>query len=94
MKDGSVIVNVRLGEIQGEIKRQKFITYLPYGESNTFTIPLKTIAWAEILNLTMIARDRTPPELDNIKYQTSLSRNPLLTERNCTRTQSGRYLAN
>ena len=81
MKDGSVIVNVRLGKIQGEFKKQKFITYLPYGENDTFTIPLKSIAWAETLNLTMITRDRSPPELDSVKYQTPFSKNPLLLGR-------------
>ena len=55
MKDGSVIVNVQLGEIQkGEFKKQRFVTCVPYGEGNTFKIPLKSIAWAELLNLNLI----------------------------------------
>jgi len=55
MKDGSVIVNVQLGEIQrDEFKRQRFVTCVPYGERSTFRIPLKSIAWAELLNLNLI----------------------------------------
>jgi hypothetical protein len=55
MKDGSVIVNVQLGEIQkGEFKKQRFVTCVPYGDRNTFRIPLKSIAWAELLNLNLI----------------------------------------
>lgn len=55
MKDGSVIVNVQLGEIQkGEFKKQRFVTCVPYGEGSTFKIPLKSIAWAELLNLNLI----------------------------------------
>lgn len=55
LKDGSVIVNVQLGEIQkDEFKRQRFVTCLPYGDRNTFRIPLKSIAYAELLNLNLI----------------------------------------
>ena len=55
MKDGSVIVNVHLGEIQrDQFKRQRFITCVAYGDRNTFRIPLKSIAWAELLNLSLI----------------------------------------
>jgi hypothetical protein len=55
LKDGSVIVNVQLEEIQkDEFKRQRFVTLAPYGDNNTFRIPLKSIAWAELLNLNLI----------------------------------------
>jgi hypothetical protein len=55
LKDGSVIVNVQLGEIQkDEFKRQRFVTCVPYGNRNTFRIPLKSIGWAELLNLNLI----------------------------------------
>ena len=55
LKDGSVIVNVQLGEIQkDDFKRQRFVTCVPYGYRNTFRIPLKNIAWAELLNLNLI----------------------------------------
>jgi hypothetical protein len=55
LKDGSVIVNVQLGEIQkDEFKRQRFVTCVPCGNRNTLKVPLKTIAWAELLNLNLI----------------------------------------
>jgi len=55
LKDGSVIVNVFLAEIQkGEFKRKAFIKCVPYGRKNTLRIPLKTIAWAKLLNLNLI----------------------------------------
>jgi hypothetical protein len=55
MKDGSVIVNVHLGEIlRGEFKKQKFITCIAFENRSVFKIPLKSIAWAELLNLNLI----------------------------------------
>lgn len=55
LKDGSVIVNVLLAEIQkDELKRKAFVKCVPYGRKNTLRIPLKNIAWAEQLNLNLI----------------------------------------
>ena len=55
LKDGSVIVNVQLAEIKkDEFRRQSFVTCAPYGNKDTFKIPLKNIAWAELLNLNLI----------------------------------------
>jgi len=55
MKDGSVIVNVLLAEIQkDELKRKAFIKCVPYGTRNSLRIPLGNIAWAELLNLNLI----------------------------------------
>jgi len=55
LKDGSVIVNVLLAEIQkDEFKRKAFVKCVPYGRKNTLRIPLKNIAWAEPLNLNLI----------------------------------------
>jgi hypothetical protein len=55
LKDGSVIVNVLLAEIQkDEFKRKAFVKCVPYGRKNTLRIPLKNIAWAELLNLNLI----------------------------------------
>jgi hypothetical protein len=52
LKDGSVIINVQLTKIQkDEFRRQNLLTCIPYGDTNTFKIPLKNIAWAERLNL-------------------------------------------
>ena len=59
LKDGSVIVNVLLEEIQEEeLNRQRFITCVPYRDKNAFRIPLKNIAWAESLNLNLIKGGR------------------------------------
>jgi hypothetical protein len=55
LKDGSVIINVQLSEIKkDEYKKEKYITYTPYGNKRTFTVPMKNIAWAEMLNLNLI----------------------------------------
>jgi hypothetical protein len=54
LKDGSVIVNVQLAEIQrDEFRRQAFVTCVAYRNQNRLQIPLKSIAWAELLNLNL-----------------------------------------
>jgi hypothetical protein len=51
LKDGSVIVNVQLGDIlKDELKKQRFVTYVAFGEKGKFKVPLRSIAWAELLN--------------------------------------------
>jgi hypothetical protein len=55
LKDGSVIVNVLLTEIQkGEFRTNAFVECVPYRRKNAFKIPLKNVAWAELLNLNLI----------------------------------------
>jgi hypothetical protein len=55
LKDGSVIINVQVSEIKrDEYKKEKYIRYTPYGNKETFTVPIKNIAWAELLNLNLI----------------------------------------
>jgi hypothetical protein len=55
LKDGSVIINVQLTEIQrDELRRQTFLKCAPYGDRGTFKISLKSVAWAELLNLNLI----------------------------------------
>jgi hypothetical protein len=55
LKDGSVIINVQLSELQkDEFRRETFVRCIPYGKGNDFRIPLKNIAWAEQLNLNLI----------------------------------------
>ena len=55
LKDGSVIVNVLLSRIdKDEYQRRAFVECTPYGERSTFKIPLKSVAWAELLNLNLI----------------------------------------
>lgn len=56
LKDGSVIVNVQLADIQkDEFRRQKFVTCVPHGNRSTFKIPLKSVAWADMLNPNLIS---------------------------------------
>jgi hypothetical protein len=55
LKDGSVIVNVQLAGIQkDELRRETHVKCVPYGSMGTIRIPLRSIAWAELLNLNLI----------------------------------------
>jgi len=55
LKDGSVIVNVQLAEVQkDEFRRKNFVTCVPYGGDRAFKVPLKSIAWAEMLNMNLL----------------------------------------
>ncbi len=55
LKDGSVIINVLLSEIErDEYERHAFVECVPYGRRNTLRIPLKNVAWAELLNLSLM----------------------------------------
>lgn len=55
LKDGSVIVNVLFSEIlKDDFGRKTFVKCVPYRKENEFKIPLKSIAWAELLNLNLI----------------------------------------
>lgn len=55
LKDGSVIVNVQLsGIMKDEFRRENVVTCVAYGKAGTFRVPLKSIAWAEMLNLNFI----------------------------------------
>lgn len=55
LKDGSVIVNVKLAEIQRDKMRDEvFIRCIPYGKVNMLKIPLRSIAWAKLIDLNVI----------------------------------------
>ena len=55
LKDGAVIINVQLSELQKDhFNRETFVKCVPYGKENEFRIPLRNIAWAEILNVSLI----------------------------------------
>ena len=55
LKDGSVIINVLLMEIEkDEFKRENFLKCVPYGKGKISKVPMKSIAWAELLNLNFI----------------------------------------
>ena len=52
LKDGAVIVNVQLTKIRkGVIGKGMLLEYVPYGIRKVARIPLRNIAWAELLNL-------------------------------------------
>jgi hypothetical protein len=55
LKDGSVIVNVQLtGLRKGDFGKGNFVEYVPYGNCKMGKIPLRNIAWAELLNLAFL----------------------------------------
>ena len=55
LKDGAVIINVRLTEIRkNDFGKRNLVEYIPYGNRKTACIPLKNIAWAELLNLSLM----------------------------------------
>jgi hypothetical protein len=52
LKDGSVIVNVHLVNIRKEtLGKGNLVEYTPYGNHRATRIPLRTVAWAEQLNI-------------------------------------------
>ena len=54
LKDGSVIVNVQVSELQkDDFKRETFVKCIAYGKKDELVIPLRSIAWAEQLNLSL-----------------------------------------
>jgi hypothetical protein len=55
LKDGAVIVNVQLINIKkSEYGKRKLIEYMAYGNRKLKIIPLRSIAWAESLNLNLM----------------------------------------
>lgn len=52
LKDGSVIVNVHLNGIRkGTFGKVNLVEYKPYGDRKSTCVPLRNVAWAELLNL-------------------------------------------
>lgn len=55
LKDGSVIVNVYLKGIRkANIGKSNFVEYIPYGKTKIVSVPLRNIAWAEMLNMNFV----------------------------------------
>lgn len=55
LKDGAVIINVRLiGIRKNDFGKRNLVEYVPYGNCKTACLPLKNIAWAELLNLSLM----------------------------------------
>ena len=50
LKDGAVIINVQLTRIRKGAGRNSLIEYTPYGNRRATRIPLRNVAWAEMLN--------------------------------------------
>jgi hypothetical protein len=56
LKDGAVIVNVQLTGILKGLGRNNFIEYTPYGNRKISRIPLRSIAWADLLNSNLLQK--------------------------------------
>jgi hypothetical protein len=55
LKDGSVIINVRVTGIRkGEFGKGNYVEYVPYGNRRIGQTLLRNIAWAELLNLSLM----------------------------------------
>ncbi len=55
LKDGGVIVNVQLTDIRkNDFGKGRIIEYIPYGNSKSACVPLRNIAWAELLNMNLL----------------------------------------
>ncbi len=49
-----MIVGVPVEIKKDEYKKEKYLVYTPYGKKRAFTLSMKNIAWAELLNLNLI----------------------------------------
>ena len=59
LKDGSVIINVQLTRIRkGDLGKGNLVEYVPYGNRKLARIPLRNIAYAEMLNLMLMQNSR------------------------------------
>ena len=55
LKDGAVIVNVQLTNIKkNDYGKGRLIEYIAYGNRKPACVPLRNIAWAERLNLSLM----------------------------------------
>jgi len=55
LKDGSVIINVHLKNIKkGNFGKGNFVEYMPYKNRKLTSIPIRNVAWAEMLNLNLM----------------------------------------
>jgi len=58
LKDGAVIINVQLTRIHKGTGKNNLIEYASYGKNRATRIPLRTIAWAELLNSNIMRTSR------------------------------------
>jgi hypothetical protein len=55
LKDGSVIVNVQLTGIRrSDFGKGTFVEYVPFRNRRVACVPLRNVAWAEMLNLSLL----------------------------------------
>jgi hypothetical protein len=55
LKDGGVIVNVQLTSIKkNDFGKGRLIEYVAYGKRKSACVSLRNIAWAELLNLSLL----------------------------------------
>jgi len=55
LKDGAVIVNVQVTGIRkSDFGKGNLVEYIPFGNSKGDCVPLRNIAWAERLNLSLL----------------------------------------
>jgi hypothetical protein len=51
LKDGSVIINVQLKAIsKNQSRKNSLLEYIPYGNCHITKIPIRNVAYAEMLN--------------------------------------------
>jgi hypothetical protein len=56
LKDGAVIINVHLRNIRKDnFGKVNLIEYMPYKNRKLTRIPLRNVAWAELLNLNLMS---------------------------------------
>ena len=56
LKDGAVIINVHLTNIRKDnFGKVNFIEYMPYKNRKLTCIPLRNVAWAELLNMNLMS---------------------------------------
>ena len=56
LKDGAVIINVQLMGIHKASGKNNFVEYTPYGNRRSIRMPLRDVAWAELLNSNFLHR--------------------------------------
>jgi hypothetical protein len=57
LKDGAVIINVQLTKLhKGVGKNNNLIEYSPSGNYKATRVPLRNIAWAEMLNINLMSK--------------------------------------
>jgi hypothetical protein len=55
LKDGSVIINVHLKSIKkSDYGKNSILEYTPYRNNQTVSIPIRNVAWAEMLNMNLM----------------------------------------